>query len=71
MAAAYYPQAMRGTGSGASVGVGRIGSVIGPLLAGALLAQGLTATQVILVMVPAAAVAGVSVFVLSFFRQAE
>jgi AAHS family 3-hydroxyphenylpropionic acid transporter len=71
VAAAYYPQAMRGTGSGASVGVGRIGSVIGPLLAGALLAQGLTATQVILVMVPAAAVAGVSVFVLSFFRQAE
>lgn len=71
VAATYYPQAMRGTGSGAAVGVGRIGSVIGPLLAGALLAQGLTATQVILVMVPAAAVAGVSVFLLSFFRQAE
>jgi AAHS family 3-hydroxyphenylpropionic acid transporter len=71
VAAAYYPLVMRGTGSGASVAVGRIGSVIGPLLAGMLLAQGLTATQVILVMVPAAALAGASVFWLSFFRQAE
>ena len=71
VAAAYYPRIVRGTGSGASVAVGRIGSVIGPLLAGALLAQGLTATQVIFVMVPAAVIAGVSVFVLSFYPQAE
>jgi AAHS family 3-hydroxyphenylpropionic acid transporter len=71
VAAAYYPSAMRGTGSGASVAVGRIGSVVGPMLAGMLLAQGLSATQVILVMVPAAAIAGVSVFVLSFYPQAE
>lgn len=71
VAAAYYPIAVRGTGSGASVAVGRIGSVVGPLLAGALLSQGLTATQVILTMVPAAAIAGVSVFVLSFYRQAD
>jgi AAHS family 3-hydroxyphenylpropionic acid transporter len=70
VAAAYYPTAVRGTGSGASVAVGRVGSVVGPLLAGALLSQGLTATQVILVMVPAAAIAGVCVFLLSFFRQA-
>jgi AAHS family 3-hydroxyphenylpropionic acid transporter len=71
VAAAYYPQAVRGTGSGASVAVGRIGSVVGPLLAGMLLSQGLTATQVILVMVPAAAIAGASVFLLSFCRQAS
>lgn len=71
VAAAYYPNEVRGTGSGASVAVGRVGSVIGPLLAGALLSQGLTATQVILVMVPAAAIAGLSVFVLSFYPQAD
>ncbi len=71
IAAAYYPTPVRGTGSGASVAVGRIGSVAGPLLAGALLSQGLTATQVILTMVPAAAIAGVSVFMLSFYRQAD
>ncbi len=71
VAAAYYPQAVRGTGSGASVAVGRVGSVIGPMLAGILLSQGLTATQVILAMVPAAAIAGVSVFLLSLYPQAE
>lgn len=71
VAAAYYPSAVRGTGSGASVAVGRVGSVVGPLLAGMLLSQGLTATQVILIMVPAAVIAGVSVLVLSFYPQAE
>jgi AAHS family 3-hydroxyphenylpropionic acid transporter len=71
VAAAYYPTSVRGTGSGASVAVGRVGSVVGPLLAGALLSQGLTATQVILTMVPAAAIAGISVFLLSFHRQAD
>jgi MFS transporter, AAHS family, 3-hydroxyphenylpropionic acid transporter len=71
VAAAYYPSPVRGTGSGASVAVGRVGSVIGPLLAGMLLSQGLTATQVILCMVPAAAIAGCSVFVLSFYPQAD
>ena len=71
VAAAYYPRSVRGTGSGASVAVGRVGSVIGPLLAGMLLSQGLTATQVIMCMVPAAAIAGCSVFVLSFYPQAD
>ena len=71
VAAAYYPRAVRGTGSGASVAVGRVGAVVGPMLAGVLLSQGLTATQVILAMVPAAAIAGVSVFLLSLYPQAE
>ena len=71
VAAAYYPQHVRGTGSGASVAVGRVGAVVGPMLAGTLLSQGLTATQVILAMVPAAAIAGVSVFLLSFYAQAD
>jgi AAHS family 3-hydroxyphenylpropionic acid transporter len=71
VAAAYYPRAIRGTGSGASVAVGRIGSVVGPLLAGVLLSQGLSATQVILVMVPAAAIAGVAVFLVSFFPRVD
>lgn len=71
VAAAYYPRTVRGTGSGASVAVGRVGAVVGPMLAGMLLSQGLSATQVILAMVPAAAIAGVSVFLLSFYRQAD
>jgi AAHS family 3-hydroxyphenylpropionic acid transporter len=65
----YYPPAMRGTGSGASVAVGRIGSVAGPFLAGALIERGVTAVQVFQYLVPVAAVAGVAVLALSFFRS--
>ena len=71
VAAVYYPRAMRGTGSGASVAVGRVGAVIGPLLAGMLLSRGLAPTEVILYMVPAAVIAGISVFALTFYRAAE
>jgi AAHS family 3-hydroxyphenylpropionic acid transporter len=71
VAASYYAQNIRGTGSGASVAVGRVGSVVGPMLAGALLASGVTATNVMQYMAPVAALAGVAVFALSFFRRPE
>jgi MFS transporter, AAHS family, 3-hydroxyphenylpropionic acid transporter len=71
VAASYYPLEMRGTGSGASVAVSRVGSIIGPLLGGVLLGGGATATSVVQYMAPIAAVAGVAVVVLSFFPRAE
>ena len=71
VAAMYYPQDIRGTGSGASVAVGRIGSIIGPLLAGILLGGGTSASGVVQYMVPVAAVAGAAVFALSFCRRPE
>jgi AAHS family 3-hydroxyphenylpropionic acid transporter len=71
VAASYYAQNIRGTGSGASVAVGRIGSVVGPMLGGALLAAGATATNVMQYMAPVAALAGAAVFALSFFRRPE
>jgi MFS transporter, AAHS family, 3-hydroxyphenylpropionic acid transporter len=69
VAPAYYPTAMRGTGSGASVAVGRVGSILGPAVAGVLLAGGTTATNLVQYLAPVAAVAGIAVFVLSFFRR--
>lgn len=67
VAASYYPQAMRGTGSGAAVAIGRVGSIIGPLLAGVLLGGGMTPGGVLQQYVaPFAAVAGIAVFALSF-----
>jgi AAHS family 3-hydroxyphenylpropionic acid transporter len=71
VAASYYAENIRGTGSGASVAVGRIGSVVGPMLAGALLAAGATATNVMQYMAPVAALAGAAVLALSFFRRPE
>ncbi len=64
----YYPASMRGTGSGASVAVGRVGSVLGPLAAGLMLSGGTSATHVLQYMAPIAALAGLAVFALSFFR---
>lgn len=70
VAAMYYPQDIRGTGSGASVAVGRLGAIAGPLLAGILIGGGTSASGVVQVMVPVAAVAGAAVFALSFCRRA-
>jgi AAHS family 4-hydroxybenzoate transporter-like MFS transporter len=40
LAATYYPTDLRSTGIGAALGVGRFGAILGPLVAGALLAAG-------------------------------
>jgi AAHS family 3-hydroxyphenylpropionic acid transporter len=68
VAASYYPRAMRGTGSGASIAIGRVGAIAGPALPGLLLASGATADRVFNLMAPAAAVAAVAVFLLGFYR---
>ncbi len=69
VAATYYPKNVRGTGSGASVAVGRVGSFVGPLLAGMLLGSGTSASGVVQYMVPVAVLAGAAVLGLSFFRR--
>ena len=69
--AASYSQSMRGTGSGAAVAVGRVGTVIGPLFAGLLIAKGATAESVILYLAPMAAVSGVAVLALGRLHGAR
>jgi AAHS family 3-hydroxyphenylpropionic acid transporter len=71
IAGSYYPLEMRGTGSGASVAISRVGSIVGPMLAGVMLGGGATATNVVQYMAPIAAVAGVAVVILSFFPRAQ
>jgi len=54
-AAVYYPTAMRSTGVGWGLGIGRIGSVLGPVLGGALIAMNSSTGEIFLVLaVPAA-----------------
>lgn len=65
-AASYYPESMRGRGSGAAVAWGRLGAVAGPLAGGYLLAAGQNAGAVVSSMIPFAVIAGVGLLVLSF-----
>lgn len=55
-----YRREVRGTGVGLAVAVGRLGSIAGPLLAGALLAKGWSPSEVIYAIMPIAAICGLS-----------
>jgi MFS transporter, AAHS family, 3-hydroxyphenylpropionic acid transporter len=69
LAPLYYPAAIRGTGVGTAVAVGRLGSVVGPLFAGALLAGGGGSAVVLLAIVPFVAVGGGAAFALTWRQQ--
>jgi AAHS family 4-hydroxybenzoate transporter-like MFS transporter len=65
LTAAFYPIAIRSTGVGWALGIGRIGSIVGPVLGGVLLARGTPIGQVfwaaaIPALIATAAAAGVA-----------
>lgn len=62
IASRVYPTFMRSTGMGWSLGIGRIGSVIGPLIGGALLARNWPGPDLLLVGALPAVVAAVAAF---------
>ena len=64
--ATYYPIAIRGTGIGWGMGMGRFGSVVGPTIGGALIAFGLSRGDMFLVAAIPAIVSGLLVVVMSF-----
>ncbi len=70
VAAMYYPQRVRGTGSGASIAIGRIGAIVGPLAAGLLLSSGTSADALVFYLIPVALLAGIAVFALGAFKPA-
>jgi AAHS family 3-hydroxyphenylpropionic acid transporter len=58
LAPLYYARAVRGTGVGAAVAVGRFGSVVGPLLASVLLAGGGSSGSVLIGILPFVLIGG-------------
>ncbi len=54
----FYPTRMRGTGVGFAVAVGRIGSIVGPMLGGVLVGAGRSAPQVLAGLLPVALIGG-------------
>lgn len=69
LAASLYPTAIRGTGVGSALGVGRIGSIITPMVGAALLATNITATNFYLIAMIAPIVSSVSIFILVFYKN--
>lgn len=64
LAAMFYPTEMRGTGVGAAVAVGRIGSFAGPLFAGMLLSLGSSSAMVIGASIPLILIAAIAALML-------
>jgi AAHS family 3-hydroxyphenylpropionic acid transporter len=67
----YYAAETRGTTAGAAVGVGRVGSILGPLVGGSLLGAGASAGAVAFAMAPVALAAGTTVLLLTFIGHAH
>ena len=68
---ALYADEARGTGLGTAVAVGRVGSLVGPLLSATLLASGRNAAQVLLDVLPIALASGVCVGLVSWTRRSK
>jgi AAHS family 3-hydroxyphenylpropionic acid transporter len=71
LAPLYYRKAIRGTGVGAAVAVGRLGSVVGPLFAGVLLASGGSSAAVLLAIVPFVLLGGCGAFALTWRMETD
>lgn len=67
LAATYYPTALRSTGVGWSLGIGRFGSIVGPVLGGALIQLQWTNDQIFIAM---GAPVVISVVMLLLFARA-
>lgn len=60
MAGQAYPTEVRGTGVGAAVAIGRLGSILGPLIAGQLFALGQSASMLVSSSIPLIVIAAIS-----------
>ena len=64
LSASYYPTDLRSTGVGSGLGVGRIGGIVGPYVAGALLGAGWTAGQIFYTAAVAALISAITMLAL-------
>jgi AAHS family 4-hydroxybenzoate transporter-like MFS transporter len=65
LAATFYPTSMRATGVGWALGIGRVGSIVGPLVGGALLTMKWSTGSVFMAAATAALCAALAAFSLS------
>jgi MFS transporter, AAHS family, 4-hydroxybenzoate transporter len=65
LAATYYPTMMRSTGVGWALGIGRIGSIVGPLIGGVMLARQVGVDSLFLAAAVPALIASLAAFALA------
>jgi AAHS family 4-hydroxybenzoate transporter-like MFS transporter len=65
LAAAFYPTSVRATGVGWALGIGRVGSIVGPLVGGVLLTMKWSTESVFMAAAAAALCAALAAFSLS------
>ena len=71
LSASYYPTNLRSTGVGSGLGVGRIGGIVGPYVAGALLGAGWTAGQIFYTAAVAALISAITMLSLRWVMKLE
>ena len=64
LSASLYDAALRTTGIGFSMAVGRVGAIVGPLLGGALIGAGISAPELFVTIAPASIGAAIATFAL-------
>jgi AAHS family 4-hydroxybenzoate transporter-like MFS transporter len=68
-AAVFYPMSIRSTGIGWGLAIGRIGSIVGPLIGGVLLSNGWMPRQLLFFGAVCAISAWLAIFLSSFSRR--
>lgn len=71
LSARYYPTSMRATGVGWALGVGRLGSIVGPVLGGLLLSRAWSPRQILLFGAVPALFSAAAILASRFFRAAR
>jgi AAHS family 4-hydroxybenzoate transporter-like MFS transporter len=69
ISATFYPTAIRATGIGWALGVGRVGAFIGPLIGGLLVAQQFSVPAVILANIVPAIIGAVAIVLFQIYHQ--
>jgi MFS transporter, AAHS family, 4-hydroxybenzoate transporter len=71
LAAVYYPLEIRGTGIGWTMGVGRVGAVVGPVVGGLLIGAGVSSQGLFIVAALPSLLAGVAILTMGWLQRAN
>ena len=71
VAATFYPTAIRSTGAGWALGIGRLGSIVGPIIGGLLLSEGASDTVVFVVAAAPVFLGGLCSLLLAFHQARQ